>query len=326
MDFDPAFITPESVEEEPRHQLILDITETSMQLASQLRIHREPDIERVILRIDTDELALPDFIRRNVSADTSVPSIVIDATVNRLTQSAEVDLRIESETMDMIMVISNAKDGETPNSSMITTADSEEFPLLMPPSSVEINRFLASLFVKNKTGDYSAFDAMDLRNYQSTHRLLEALKDIADEVITEEEYYTGSTLGATADSIRFTEYDGTLHSATVNIEHHAKASAAVISFTKQPMPWETDDEIDNPEYMMQGLEGVRTYMQDVDGEATNVSSSNDFLRVVRDFLRERRDSVFVQPEIVNLDDTETEDGNYADPSLNINIEDLRSSD
>ena len=366
MDFDPATI---NYEEQPRHELILDITDTAQQLISQLRIQREPNIERVILTLDMDDRHLPDFIQRNISPDTHIPVIVVDGTVNRLTKAAQVDIRVESENMDMLMNISSVQDGGEPSSSMITLKDLEELPLLMPPSRVEINRFLASLFVKNKTGDYSAFDAMDLGNHETTDRLLVALKDVADEVITEEEYFSGATVGATADSIRFTEWDGTLHSAIVTIEHHAKGSAAEISFTQQQLPGEFDEDLDEPEFMMQDLEGVRTFAQDIDGESRRVASSNEFLIVVRDFLKEQKDSVFARPddsefdeseedgqlkdsvffdpEIVELpiedeDDQQTYNGaesdsadplgpsrratDFSDPSLEINIEDLRTDD
>lgn len=314
MEFDPSFLEPEHVS---KHELLLDINETALQLISTLRIHRESDIERAILNFDVDQpgFALPGFIRRNMAEDSSVQDLVIDAEVNRLTNQAQIDIRVGiSGAEDGFMNITTGGPGnQEPRSSLMIGDD--EIPCLEPVSKTELNRFLASLFVKNKTGDYSAFDPMDLGNATTCQRLVDALHDVASETILDETYYLGDTIGLTTDSIRFTEYDGSLHSATVNIEHHAKASGIEISFTNERMPRELDEDIDDAEFLMQELEGARTYTQNVNGESTRTPSTNEFLIVVRDFLHTHRASVFTQPDVSPLS------ADIADPSLNINIED-----
>lgn len=345
MNFDP---TDFSLEEPSKHELILDINEAALQLISMLRIQRDSDIERAILTIDTDaNFTVPNFIIRNIASDSSLSALSIDAEISRLTNAAHFDIRIEtSGEEDAYMNVSVGGDtaGE-PRSSMLI--NDTELPFIEPPTRQEVNRFLASLFITNKTGDYSMFDEMDLANPHIAQRLLEGLKENAAETILDETYYLGDTIGMTADSIRFLEYNGTLQNAAISIEHHAKASSLELTFTSQPMPHELDEDIDNPEFMMQSLEGARTYEQNVNGELTQVASTNDHLTVMRDFLYARRASVFSEPEIETmnedtLDDDTSDDflendqsqaphsprraTGHADQSLHINIEDLNLGD
>lgn len=319
MDFDPSLFDSDNI---PKHELILDINESSLQLITALRIQRESDLERTILKINVNDpqFTTPAFITRSIDAESRLRELVVDTEVNRLTNQSETHVRADiegSEDVFLSIVVSGAY-GAEPVSSMIV--GDAEVPCLDPVTQSELNRFLVSLFVKNKLGDYSAFDEMDLSDTAITQRLAEALKEVATEVIVDETYFLDKIVSLNANSIRYTEHDGTIHSATVCMEHHARASEVEIGYTRSPMPMELDETLDNPEYLMQRLEGVRTFTQDVNGEAKQIDSNNDFLIGVRDFLQARRDSVFTKPEEL-LGNTDIED-----PTLTMNIEDRHSDD
>lgn len=312
MDFDPSDFSSEQI---PGHELRADISESTEQLINALRIQRDADISSTLLQLRTEnnELATPLFVRRNLDAYSSLEEVSIDATINRLTNLAEIILRFDSTGVNgAVMTVWAGSDSE-PHASILI--DNVELPCLEPPTTTELNRYLASLFAKNKTGDYSMFDTMDLGNTQIVERLIEGIQDVASDVIYDETYFLSSTLSPIADTIRFIEVNGEPQCAAVTIEHHAKASTIDIDYTKHTKV-EPDGE-DNPEFLMQQLDGFRTYTQNVDGESTHVPSTNDFLIVMRDFLRHQCDTVFIQPE------ESLGHSDIADPSLGINIEDQR---
>lgn len=310
----------------PRTELLFSIGEDTQQLISALKVQRDPDIERTLLSIDltNPDFQFPDFIQRNIAADSNLVELTIDSTVNRLTQRADLCLQSHIsgvEDMFIYIAVSHTTNGE-PQTSIVV--DNMELPCLDPPKKHELNRFLASLLVRNKTGDYSAFDTMDLSSAHITERLIDEVRDVTNEVITDGTYFLGQVLSPNTDSINFVEQNGTLLNATVCIEHHKKASALDLIYVnqhdeQQPETAETkklSEAVDNPEFLMQHLEGAYAYAQNVDGESVQVESSSDFLVVVHDFVKTKLDTVFT-----NLDvplDEET-----VDSASIINFEDRR---
>ena len=72
---------------------------------------------------------------------------------------------------------------------------------------------------------------------------------------------------------------------------------------------------EEPEFIMQALDGIRTYTLDIDGERQQIPSTNDGLRVLDDYLAEKSSSIFTKsPEEAFLPEYDV------DPSLTINIE------
>jgi hypothetical protein len=322
MNFDPLGLNSEHT---PRSELLLDIKEDALELISALRIQRDSDIERSLLYIDmtkTDVIA-PDFMRRNIASDSSIKELLIDTTVNRLTGEAELSLVIDVEGAENIVinVITEAHENGEPLCTIVV--NETEMPCIEPATKVEVNRFLASLFTSNKLSDFSAFDSMDLSKAHTAERLVDALREVANDIILDETYFLADTLSATTDSIRYTEADGEIKNVVVSIEHHAKASAIEISYGRKDEQAdarefdELTNVIEDPEFMMQNLEGARTYTQNVSGESTQVESSREFLIVARDFVNRQKTLVF-SPEAESLGDSDID---VADPTFSMNIED-----
>jgi hypothetical protein len=316
MNLDPSAFGPEQTS---NHELVANISESALQLISALRIQREADIEETLLYIDTedDTFTIPSFLKRNIAADSEIVELVIDTTLNRLTSKSEISLRISvAGTQNMLVNIISGGESDDPTTTLMI--DDTELPCIEPPTRIELNRYLAGLFAINKTGDYSAFDQMDLSNIHTSERLVEALRDVASDSFVNEKYYLSDTLSPTASSIQYMEYNAIPQSATISIEHHAKASAIELSYTAQDVG--DIDEDEDLEFIMQKLEGARTYRQDVDGISKQVPSTSEFLLVVSDFITSQKETVFT-PVAEPLGDRD-----IADASVDWNIEDRKTKD
>lgn len=313
MDFDPSQLREDDSRDFER---IATIKESAQHLISALQIERDPDIERTILSFDPqDGLSLPPFIFRNLQPDSKIDQIWIDSTVNRLTDKGEFAFYTQAHSTGGDIVVIGVNVLSDPDHSLETAlvvAD-DELPVIEPATSVELNRFLASLFTRSKTGDYSAFDEMDLKDPVTLERLTEIISASASESIKHNEYVLSDILSHTMDAITYVERDGMPIECDVTIEHRGKASTFEITLSQDG--YEDTRTHDDPEFIMQALDGIRTYIQDIDGERKQVPSTNDGLQVLDGFLEEKSALVFAKsPEEEFLPEHDV------DPSLTINYE------
>ena len=317
MDFDPRDLDTDMPS---RHDLIVGVTEHSLQLLNALRIQRDPDVESTMMSFDTSDpsFVAPGFITRNIGSDSILTNFEIYSSINRLTKKSELALIASFDGPSRGEFHLNAVSPGVTYPDFTLLINGQEMPSTEPAAQFEINRFLASLIAKNKTGNYDQFDSMDVTNLTINDRLTNEISDLVPNVQVQATYYFGPTLSPTANFIAYTETDGACDYIEVNNEHHTKATLMAVSTMsreeRQAMIHK-DREV-NAEFMMQVLDGVESYSIDVDGKSTQIELTNDLLITTRDFIDEQIAKVFVpEPE------TRASMDEVIDEASHMNIED-----
>lgn len=321
MDFDPS----NAKEDFPnRHELLVKNSELLNELIRMLRFQREPDIEETMFYIDAQKngLVLPDSVLCNISQDSVAQDLYITATVNRLIDTAELDLEVTiPDGLEANGMRAHMRTGlMAPDCSVFVRGT--ELPCLNPLTRSNFNRLLASLMSRNKTGDFSRYDSMDTTDAGIAERLLKAIAEERhiDQSITYAEYILSPQLSLDANAVRFTEYDENMYEATVLMQlEEGGAIAAKVDFRQKKDRMKMHPSMrNNTEFAIQSMEGLHFYKIDINGDATPIDTTNELLVTINDFIESRFAEVFPEPENITLGQDD-----IADETSDTNIEDLR---
>lgn len=313
------------LEELERSVLLTEIKSLAESLVPALEIDQEPHMERTLFTIPHDKYDSRSVLFRDVfghdidSANCS--NFIIDSTVNRLTNEASMQLRVNYSNghVRLVQLDPYSIDPRQPRSDKPRLYDNDTD--LGEISVKAVNWLLGSIVRRTKTDDYSPYDNMDVRDVVTMDRLIDALSEQSPDTGSIMSYILSDTLANTCSRIEFLKKDGEVKDVSVTSEHRYGATRIWIDLLQRKSMDSIDTSMfdaDSIEQEMQEIDGIRVYSVNIDGESTAILSKIETLLMMRDFMSDVAQRLFAQnPSELPIH------SEVVDDSSQINLEDSR---
>lgn len=238
-----ALTDRKALEKKDRAELLADIREMAEQLVYRTEITQPPSKEEYDISFLPAESQivgyLPPGLYDNIGKTGAITDMRVIGTVNPVTLKSTLDIyfAIKPER-NKTYIISCHPTGDTTHVEIIAPNDRQPIPGLDFPAN-QLKRMFASIFLRNKTGDYESFDKLDISDYETVTNILLALVKKSDT-----QFYTATTaLRGNDGSEAFLSYkkaNDTLDEVTIiQNNHDGSTTNTAISLTK-PDLHETD--------------------------------------------------------------------------------------
>ncbi len=235
-DFDPASMFSdeyERFESMSRAELIAEIKDRAESIVSRAEIIQPPEQEETSIHIEFEEGAqiyIPPGLLENLDPSTRLTEIVVrsDVDMTRLKASISVAFSAISSDGRVITVACSPKDSSV-GVELAGGSDGGSVPGFMF-STAELNRMFASIYLRNKSGDYSIFDDLDLEDYEIIINITQALMKHVPHSVVHSRMKLSTKDKDTSCAIEYTRVEGILTDADIT-RYHADTNETTYSVT-----------------------------------------------------------------------------------------------
>lgn len=238
-----------SLEGKTTPELLLELQQNALQLLRLHEIQGPPSAELTTIRINlTDyEPRIPKIPSDTLAQTPHFDELITTMDVNNVTNQAGMYIQLIGmlHTGVRVTLDTTTTDSESPLSTSISIGEGENtltFPIDCKKS--DINQLLASIFLPNKTGNYTPFQRLDINNPVIVNNIAESLSKRAKEVVSRGVYSTDT------ERLEYTVRNGDVREVIYD-----SPSQEGVAFTVQVTPTALSIEaILSNEYAIDGVE------------------------------------------------------------------------
>lgn len=192
MDFDPDAELSQ-LREMNRAELLADLTEEATNIVFLLQVQAEADAESRHMTLIPAEgtVVLPPTVRANIGPESKFDYLTVEYERSSTSEAASLTVQLffysanETELLINLVKPANGSQPDAYYAELIVDDDQhyDEYPVPLPDivPAEEVSRLLMSICIPNKSGDYSAFDALDHNDPYILRNISDALSKQAIE-------------------------------------------------------------------------------------------------------------------------------------------------
>ena len=235
------------LEKKDRSELIADIQEMAEQLILRTEILQPPFREEYGLHFypqESDKIGyLPPGLSMNIGKTGTIQQIIVTGHVNQSELRSQLTVAFAIQTPNGDTFVVDCKpDGDATRTLIITPHDTEPLTGIDFPAN-ELKRMFASIFAKNKTGDYSTFDKLDFEEFDVTTNIILALVKHADFTTYEAAMRLKAQASHDEVTFEYTRTNGTLDDIFITRHHSSGTTTTYGAGLTAPLIVEAGDEM-----------------------------------------------------------------------------------